>query len=54
MRGDGSFAWSGAAGYAHDQIVMRSDTPIYIASVTKLYTAAVIMILFERGAIGLR
>jgi D-alanyl-D-alanine carboxypeptidase len=47
MRGDGSLAWSGAAGMAGDARLapMTGDTPIYIASVTKLYTATVIMIL---------
>lgn len=53
--GDGSFAWSGAAGYADpvNKVLMTADTPIYIASITKLYTATVIMILQERGAISL-
>ena len=49
MRGDGSFSWSGAAGIA-SQI---GQVPIYIASITKLYTATVIMRLFEKGALSL-
>ena len=52
-KGDGSFAWSGAAGNARANVPMTKDTPIYIASVTKLYTATVIMMLFERGSIAL-
>lgn len=55
VKGDGSFSWSGAAGVAgrDDQVPMTKDTPIYIASVTKLYTAAAIMRLHEEGAISL-
>jgi D-alanyl-D-alanine carboxypeptidase len=32
---------------------MTSDTPIYIASVTKLYTATAVMLLMEKGALSL-
>jgi D-alanyl-D-alanine carboxypeptidase len=32
---------------------MTKDTPIYIASITKLYTASAIMRLYERGALSL-
>ena len=55
MKGDGSFSWSGAAGIASQigQVPMTKDTPIYIASITKLYTAAVIMRLYEKGALSL-
>jgi D-alanyl-D-alanine carboxypeptidase len=55
MKGDGSFSWSGAAGVAsqNDQVAMTKDTPIYIASITKLYTATVIMRLYEQGALSL-
>jgi len=55
MKGDGSFSWSGAAGIASQdgQVPMTKDTPIYIASVTKLYTATVIMRLYEKGALSL-
>jgi D-alanyl-D-alanine carboxypeptidase len=55
MKGDGSFTWSGAAGIASQdgQVPMTKDTPIYIASVTKLYTATVVMRLYEQGALSL-
>jgi CubicO group peptidase (beta-lactamase class C family) len=55
MKADGSFFWSGAAGIARQdgQVPMTKDTPIYIASITKLYTATVIMRLHEKGALSL-
>ena len=55
MKGDGSFSWSGATGIANEnsQVPMTKDTPIYIASITKLYTATVIMRLYEKGALAL-
>ena len=53
MKGDGSFVWSGAAGNAYADVPMSKDAPIYIASITKLYTATVIMMLFERGLVTL-
>ena len=55
MKGDDSFSWSGAAGIANQdgQVLMTKDTPIYIASITKLYTAAAIMGLYEKGALSL-
>ncbi|HVN96413.1 MAG TPA: serine hydrolase domain-containing protein [Syntrophorhabdaceae bacterium] len=54
-KGDGSLNWSGAAGIGHQngQAPMTKDTPIYIASVTKLYTATAIMRLSESGALSL-
>lgn len=54
-RGDGSFTWAGAAGIAKQdgQVPMTKDTPIYLASITKLYTAAAIMRLYEQGALAL-
>ncbi len=53
-KGDGSFRWSGALGEAHpDGTPMRTDTPICIASVTKLYIASSILKLHERGRIRL-
>jgi D-alanyl-D-alanine carboxypeptidase len=52
--GDGAFRWIGAAGEAHpDGTPMREDTPFFIASVTKLFTAAVILKLHEQGRLGL-
>jgi CubicO group peptidase (beta-lactamase class C family) len=55
MRGDGSFVWSGAAGIASQdgQVPMTKDTPIYLASITKLYTATTIMRLYEQGRLSL-
>jgi D-alanyl-D-alanine carboxypeptidase len=55
MKGDGFFSWSGAAGIASqdNQVPMTKDTPIYIASITKLYTATAIMQLFEKGTLSL-
>jgi D-alanyl-D-alanine carboxypeptidase len=55
MKGDGPFSWSGAAGIAsqNGQMPMTKDTPIYIASITKLYTATAIMRLYEKGALSL-
>ena len=51
--GGGAFSWSGAAGVSCGQTTMTKDTPIYIASVTKLYTAAVVMRLYEQGSLAL-
>jgi D-alanyl-D-alanine carboxypeptidase len=55
IKGDGSFSWSGAAGIAdqNGQVPMSKDTPIYIASITKLYTATAIMRLYEKGELSL-
>jgi CubicO group peptidase (beta-lactamase class C family) len=55
MKEDGSFSWSGAAGVARQdgQVPMTKDTPIYIASIIKLYTATIIMRLYEKGALSL-
>jgi D-alanyl-D-alanine carboxypeptidase len=54
-KGDGSFTGSGVAGIAEQeaQLPMTKDTPIYLASITKLYTAVVIMRLSELGALAL-
>jgi D-alanyl-D-alanine carboxypeptidase len=54
-KGDGSYSWAGAAGIANqdEQVPMTKDTPIYTASITKLYTATVIMKLYEDGALSL-
>jgi D-alanyl-D-alanine carboxypeptidase len=54
-KGDGSFSWVGAAGMADAQLrrPMTADTPIYVASVTKLYTATAVMLLSEKGALSL-
>jgi D-alanyl-D-alanine carboxypeptidase len=54
-KGDGTFTWSGAAGIANQvgQIPMTKETPIYIASITKLYIATAIMKLYEQGSLNL-
>ena len=54
-RGDGSFTWSGAAGIANQagRIPMTKDTPIYLASITKIYVATIIMKLYEQNSIHL-
>lgn len=51
----GDFIWSGAAGtaYADDMEAMNVDTPIFIASITKMFTSAATMILEERGQLSL-
>jgi D-alanyl-D-alanine carboxypeptidase len=52
--GDGSLAWAGAAGRADsDGSPMTPQTPFHVASVTKLYTAAVVLRLHERGALDI-
>lgn len=53
--GDGRFHWSGAAGLAHggSSPPMSVSTPIRIASITKLYTATVVMRLEEQGLVAL-
>ena len=55
MKADGSFSWSGATGVASQdsQSPMTKDTPIYIASITKLYTATIIMHLYEEQKLSL-
>ena len=55
MEGDGSFSWSGAACIASQdgQVPITKNTPIYIASITKLYTATAIMRLYEEGWLSL-
>ncbi|MBN1439718.1 MAG: beta-lactamase family protein [Anaerolineales bacterium] len=55
MKGDGSFAWAGAAGTANAAggVPMTADTPVFMASVTKLFTAAAVMRLYEKGELAL-
>lgn len=51
---DGTFSWTRAQGPARpDGAPLTQETPIWIASVTKLYTAAVIFILAERNQVVL-
>jgi D-alanyl-D-alanine carboxypeptidase len=50
----GSFRWIGAVGQADsDGTPLRADTSFHIASIDKLFTAAVVMRLHERGRLGL-
>jgi CubicO group peptidase (beta-lactamase class C family) len=51
----GDFGWAGAAGTAYPDKAepMRVDTPIFIASITKMYTGAATMILGERELLSL-
>ena len=55
LKNDSSYFWSGAAGIVsqENQLPMTKETQIYIASITKLYTATVIMKLYENGIISL-
>lgn len=48
---DSEFRWSGAAGCADQarRTPMQPETPFFLASITKMYTASAIMILQERG-----
>jgi D-alanyl-D-alanine carboxypeptidase len=51
---DGSFRWEAAAGTARpDGTPMRTDTPFFIASVTKLYIATLVLQLVEDGTLDL-
>lgn len=52
---NGDFHWSGAAGsaYAGKSENIQVDTPIFIASITKMYTGAATMILEEYGKLSL-
>ncbi|MGF1597111.1 MAG: serine hydrolase domain-containing protein [Acidimicrobiales bacterium] len=53
-RGDGTFRWRGASGTANaDGAPMTPETPFFIASVTKLYIAALILQLHETGKVEL-
>ena len=53
--GDGDFHWSGADGLADEAkgVNIMPDTLFYLASVTKLFTAVVIMQLYEDGNLAL-
>ena len=55
IKGDDSVVWSGGAGIASQdgQVPMTQDTPFYIASITKLYTATAVMRLYEQGSLSL-
>ncbi len=51
---DGAWSWSDAAGEARpDGAAMERDTPWFLASVTKLYIATIVLRLHERGLLDL-
>lgn len=51
---DGSFKWVGAEGEATPEgAPMQTDTPFWVASVTKLYIAAAILKLHEQGRLSI-
>lgn len=51
---DGSFHWSGARGIAHPYgTAMTTNTPFWIASVTKLYIASAVLKLHEQGHLSI-
>ena len=50
---DGSVDVASAAGNAHANNLMITETPYYLASITKMYTATVIMKLAESGELDL-
>jgi D-alanyl-D-alanine carboxypeptidase len=54
-KGDGSFSWAGSAGAAHQQggTAMVAETPIYLASVTKIYIATLVMVLSQDKLLSL-
>ena len=54
-KGDGTFTWTGAEGIANQngQFPMTEDTPFFVASITKMFTAAAVMRLNESGALSL-
>ncbi|MFC2026752.1 serine hydrolase domain-containing protein [Chloroflexota bacterium] len=53
--GDNKVDWSGAVGYCNlnEKTKMQADSPFFIASITKTYTAAVIMHLYEKRLLNL-
>ncbi len=54
MKGDSLFSWSGAAGFSNQNshAKMTKDTPVFLSSITKLYTATAIMKLYEEGLLS--
>ena len=52
--GDGSIRWSGAAGETfQNDAQISAETPFFIASIDKLYNAAIVMMLAEQGKLNL-
>ena len=54
-KGDGSYSWAGSAGAAQQQdgTAMAAETPIYLASVTKVYIATLVMLLSQDKVLSL-
>ena len=53
-RGDGSFRWSAACGDAHPGGPrFDADSPYFIASITKLYLATIVLLLVEQRRLAL-
>jgi D-alanyl-D-alanine carboxypeptidase len=54
-KGDGSYSWAGSAGVPqqHDGTPMAAETPIYLASVTKIYIATLVMLLSQDKLLSL-
>jgi CubicO group peptidase (beta-lactamase class C family) len=51
---DGSWEWCDATGEANpDGTAMTAETPWFLASITKLYIAAIVLRLYEQGLVGL-
>ncbi|MBI9044965.1 MAG: beta-lactamase family protein [Anaerolineaceae bacterium] len=53
--GDERFHWTGAAGLADEEkcVKISTETPFFLASITKLFTAVVVMQLYEDGLLNL-
>lgn len=53
--GNGDFHWSGAAGLADEAkgVKITPDSPFYLASITKMFIAVVVMQLYEDGYLAL-
>jgi D-alanyl-D-alanine carboxypeptidase len=53
-KGDGSYSWAGSAGIAQQGgTAMAAGTPIYLASVTKIYIATLVMVLSQDKLLSL-
>ena len=54
-KGDGSYSWAGSAGAAQQQdgTAMAAGAPIYLASVTKIYIATLVMVLSQDRRLSL-
>jgi D-alanyl-D-alanine carboxypeptidase len=52
---DGSYSWAGSAGVTHqqDRTPVAAETPIYLASVTKIYIATLVMVLSQDKLLSL-